>query len=248
MKRSVSRVLALVMLLSLILSVFAGMALAETYVKTTGSVHIRKGPGLDYAKITTVSKGNSFLYKSEEEDDRGVTWYKVDYNGKSAWISSKYSVTYSSSTASGKIYGVGKSNIRTKPSLNGKILGTFPKGAEGTHVDKKTSVDSRGVTWYKVKYNGMTGWVSSAYTTTVKGGKGSKNSESVSGSKKVYASDGKSNIRKSPDKESTILGTFPEGAEAKYYGAQKDSRGVSWYKIKYNGITGWVSSKYTTLK
>ena len=165
MKRSISRILAVVTLVSLFICMFAGMALAETYVKTTGSVHVRKGPGLDYAKIATVSKGSSYLYKGESKDDRGVTWYKVEYKGSTAWISSKYSKTYSSSTATGTIYGVGKSNIRSKASLNGKILGTLPKGAEATHVGNETATDSRGVTWYKIKYNGITGWVSSKYTT-----------------------------------------------------------------------------------
>ena len=244
--RSFARGLALVMLVSLFISLFAGMAFAETYVKTTGSVHVRKGPGLDYGTIDTVSKDHKYVYKAQQKDDRGVTWYKVDFNGRNGWISSKYATTYTTSTETGKIYGVGKSNIRTQASLTGKVLGTFPKGAEATHLDSAT--DGRGVKWYKIKYDGITGWVSSAYTSTTQNGTGTKNYESVSGSKKVYATDGKSYIRKSADKESDILGTLPQGANAKYYGAKKDDRGVSWYKIKYDGVTGWVSSKYTELK
>ena len=247
--RSFARGLALVMLVSLFVSLFAGMALAETYVKTTGHVNVRKGPGLDYATIDSVEKGNKYLYKAQEKDERGVTWYKVDFKGRNGWISSKYADTYTtpdSGTETGKIYGVGKSYIRSKASLTGKVLGTFPKGAEATHLDSATDV--RGVRWYKIKYDGITGWVSSAYTSTVKGGKGNKNYESVSGSKRVYATNGSSYIRKSPDKESAILSTLSEGENASYYGAMKDDRGVSWYKVKYNGVTGWVSSKYTELK
>ena len=247
--RSFARGLALVMLVSLFVSLFAGMALAETYVKTTADVNVRKGPGLDYATIDSVTKGNKYLYKAQEKDERGVTWYKVDFKGRNGWISSKYADTYTtpdSGTETGKIYGVGKSNIRSKASLTGKVLGTFPKGAEATHLDSAT--DARGVRWYKIKYDGITGWVSSAYTSTVKGGKGSSNYESVSGSNRVYATNGSSYIRKSPDKDSAILSTLPEGENAKYYGARKDDRGVSWYKVKYNGVTGWVSSKYTELK
>ena len=59
--RSFARGLALVMLVSLFVSLFAGMALAETYVKTTADVNVRKGPGLDYATIDSVTKGNKYL-------------------------------------------------------------------------------------------------------------------------------------------------------------------------------------------
>lgn len=56
-------------------------------------------------------------------------------------------------------------NLRATNSNLGKILATIPKNKAVTYISKSGS-------WYKVKYNGKTGWVSSKYiktkSTTVK--------------------------------------------------------------------------------
>jgi len=64
----------------------------SNFLKTTGQVNVRKGPGLDYTSIGTLAKGTIVSYLgSTKKDDRGVAWYKINYNGIAAWISSKYS-------------------------------------------------------------------------------------------------------------------------------------------------------------
>lgn len=80
--RSVALVLALVLL--------GGMALAE--VRTTASVWMRTGPGLNYDQVVSFSEGKSLEYLGESSvDDRGVTWYKVSGGGNTGWVSSRYS-------------------------------------------------------------------------------------------------------------------------------------------------------------
>ncbi|MBQ8111068.1 MAG: SH3 domain-containing protein [Clostridia bacterium] len=59
-------------------------------VKTTGSVHMRTGAGLDYKSLRTIGKGVTLSYDETRKDDRGVVWYHVSYKGKSGWVSSKY--------------------------------------------------------------------------------------------------------------------------------------------------------------
>ena len=62
------------------------------FIKMTGSIHVRKGPGLGYASLGTLSKGDTYSYLGgSKKDDRGVVWYKINYNGSVAWVSSKYS-------------------------------------------------------------------------------------------------------------------------------------------------------------
>ena len=61
-------------------------------VVTTGNVHVRKGPGLDYASMGTLAKGTTVSYLgSTKKDERGVAWYKINFNGNVGWVSSKYS-------------------------------------------------------------------------------------------------------------------------------------------------------------
>ena len=61
-------------------------------IKATGNVHVRKGPGLDYAEMGVINKGSTVEFLGEVKyDNRKVGWYKVRYKGKTGWISSKYS-------------------------------------------------------------------------------------------------------------------------------------------------------------
>ena len=73
-------------------NIAGGKSNGSGFVKTTGNVNIRKGPGLDYGTMGTVPEDVYLSYLgSTQKDDRGVKWYKVNYNGKVGWISSRYS-------------------------------------------------------------------------------------------------------------------------------------------------------------
>ena len=62
------------------------------YVVATEDINLRKGPSLDYKALTSARKGTAMKYLGKViKDDRGVKWYKVYHNGKSLWVSSKYS-------------------------------------------------------------------------------------------------------------------------------------------------------------
>lgn len=159
--------------------------IAETqYVSATdGDSNIRSGPGLDYSTIGSMAKGSGAPYLNESSiDDRGVAWYKIDYNGKTGWVSSRYTTLRSgtwsggttsvsssaqSSNSSGKSYvkgTSGKSNLRTGPGLSYSEVGVLHKGETASFLNE-TSTDDRGVIWYKVSFEGKTCWVSSKYTT-----------------------------------------------------------------------------------
>lgn len=80
------KLLALLLVLGMLLT----CAFAEVY--TTGNVNLRKGPGLNNDTMGSVPEDTELEYLGAiSTDERGVDWYKVDYKGKTAWISSKYS-------------------------------------------------------------------------------------------------------------------------------------------------------------
>lgn len=86
MKKKLSRLLALALILTLI------CAVAQAEVRTTGNIWMRTGPGLSYDKIDSFPSGYSFQYLGETSvDDRGVAWYKVTNGKKTGWVSSRYS-------------------------------------------------------------------------------------------------------------------------------------------------------------
>lgn len=249
MKKIIVSMLAMLLIAAMLM----GTAMAASNVTVTGGrVNVRTGPGMSYIIRGVVTKGSKLAYQDETfTDARGVTWYKVLYQNVDAWISSTYSSlngassgSSSGSSSSSKIYAVsGKTYIRNMPNLDGKILTTLPKGASAAY-EGSSSVDSRGVTWYKVSYNGKTGWVSSKYTSNTPAAP----APAPSTSKKVTATAGSTKIRAAGNLDASVLGYMSKGKAASYLDAKStDSRGVVWYKVSYNGVTGWVSSKYTSI-
>lgn len=71
--------------------------------------------------------------------------------------------------------------------------------------------------------------------------------EEVSGGKKyVTGYSGDTNVRTGPGRSYRSIGVLHKEEDCTYLGkTARDERGVIWYKVKYGGHTGWVSSKYT---
>ena len=134
-------------------------------------------------------------------------------------------------SASTAVKTTGRCNLRVGPGLEYSQEITVPKGTKLTV--KKTSTDDRGVKWYKVTYDGTTGWISSVNTN-----KGS--------SEKTVTATCSVPVRKAANRSATQLTTMKAWSTAKYHGDVKyDERGVAWYKVTYNGTTGWVSTTNT---
>jgi len=150
----------------------SGTISASKIYAVSGKTYIRNMPNLNGKIITTLQKGASAVCEGTYEvDSRGVTWYKVSLNGKSGWVSSKYTSTTPAaapapapSTSKKVTATAGSTKVRTAPNLDGAVLGYISKGKSVAYLEN-TSTDARGVVWYQVSYKGNTGWVSSRYTT-----------------------------------------------------------------------------------
>ena len=105
--------------------------------------------------------------------------------------------------------------------------------------------DLNSVEWYNME---LIKKIEDEYAGKGSSSSGSSGSSSSSG-KSVKIVGGNCHIRSKPDKTSKSLGSIREGKKATYLGkSSTDSRGVKWYKIQYNGVTGWVSSKYSKVQ
>ena len=115
----------------------------------------------------------------------------------------------------------GALNIRSGPW--GNIIGTFKQG-------QKVEIVSKEGSWYKVKHNGGTAFVHSAYISTAaapaSGGDGYVNTPGTD-----------LNVRTGP--WGSIIGRFNHGASIEILGKQGD-----WYKVKYNGREAYVHGDY----
>ena len=65
--------------------------------------------------------------------------------------------------ASAEVKATGDLWMRDEPNLNGAEITIVNTGKTLEYLGE-ASVDERGVTWYKVRFGGREGWVSSKYS------------------------------------------------------------------------------------
>lgn len=223
--------------------------MATATVTASNGLNVRKGPGTNYSKL------GALAYKQTVnvlETTNG--WHKINYSGTTGYISSQYT-SYSGGGSSGSsgaaattgggdgnTYTVTATclNVRKGAGTNYGILGTLNNGATVTAVS-----ESGG--WLQINYQNQTGWISKKYTKA--GGSSSGGSSSGGGSSSSGAETKTGtvtcttlNVRKGAGTGYGILGTLSNGQSFSY-----TSESNGWLQIAYNGGTGWISKKYTSV-
>ncbi|MEH7469011.1 SH3 domain-containing protein [Priestia megaterium] len=130
-------------------------AATVTYKVTASKLNVRSGAGTTYGIIGSVVKGQTLSVMS-----KSGSWYKINYNGRTGYVSSDYVQASGTTTppAESTMYTVTAStlNVRSGAGTNYASIGSVTKG-------QKLSVVSKSGSWYKINYNGRTGYVSSDY-------------------------------------------------------------------------------------
>ena len=126
-------------------------------------------------------------------------------------------------------------NMRSGPSTSYNKIGTVRQGDAVQYITA-----SKG--WFKVKYNGKTGWVSSNYMKF--GVSNSNSNKNISGTRVNMKKVAKVtlNMRSGPSTSYNKIGTVKQGESV-----QCISQSNGWYKVKTSyGTTGWVTGQYLT--
>ena len=257
-KKIVSLFLALLLL--------SGLALADSVVGESGDSWVRSGPGRDYTKLTTLEEGESCEFLgSTSTDERGVVWYRVRCDDVDGWVSSRYTVLVGSTSDWSDGWGDddgyweggdtryvratgGVVNVRSGPGVSYEDVGTLARGECLPYLNE-TRYDAGGQAWYKAQYYSYGEvWVSAVYSElTYTRTEASVDDEAGTYGRYIQAT-GQLNVRSGPGLHYSELGMLKNGATAAYLGEHStDERGVTWYKVSYNGGSGWVSSRYCTL-
>ena len=111
------------------------------------------------------------------EDDSIAGWYKVNHEGVTGYLSSEYvsfSISGSAKLGNGKVTG-NDVNVRSAASTSASRLGSLNKG----DVVAVTGIDNG---WYKISFNGKTGYVRSDYMTITKEALSSRGTEAAAAS------------------------------------------------------------------
>lgn len=136
------------------------------------ALRLRDTAGTDGTILATAAKGDTVIIL----EDAGNNWYKVDYKSVEGYMSGEY-LTISQKADVTIGYG--------KASTDGATLNV--RSGPGTDYGKVASLSSGAVVqivgvdggWYKVTYNGTTGYVSSDYMVTVKDSAGSRGDDTA---------------------------------------------------------------------
>ena len=240
-KKIISMLLALIMAVSLI--AIPAQADSSLGAATTSALNLRSGAGTSYSIILTIPNGSDILVLSTSNG-----WSKVIYNNTEGYVSAQY--TKAKSEVSGR-FGVGTITggdvrMRSGAGTGYSILGTYAKGTVMTVTGAKDN-------WYKVSYNGTTGYVISDYMTvttsvtsfnaapvlklgiTASNGKPTLTWDAVNGAAKYY-------IYRGTDRNSYIK--WSECTGTKYTNTSAVAGTTYYYKIKAVSAGG-ATSEYS---
>ena len=202
-------------------------------VYTTENLKVRTQPNTSAEVLGTLKKGTKVETYGLKDG-----WYEIKYEGKTGYISAKYTTETDPSTPTPNptpetktVYTTENLKVRAQPNTSAEVLGTLKKG---------TKVETYGLKdgWYEIKYEGKTGYISAKYTTETDPSTPTPNPTPET--KTVYTTENLK-VRAQPNTSAEVLGTLKKGTKVETYGL-KDG----WYEIKYEGKTGYISAKYTT--
>ena len=144
-------------------------------------------------------------------------------------------------------------SLRELTSSQSRRLAKVPRGA--AVVTSGQQVQSGGLTWLSVSYNGVHGWMPTKYLG--QGGFAAPGNNpapvSTQGPTTNVASGTTYNVinvrnwaslRQTNSAQSRRLARVPRGAAVVTSGQQVQSGGLTWLSVSYNGVHGWMPTKY----
>lgn len=158
----------------------------------TDGLNVRTGPSTSYATIGKLNKGTRVEVISES-----AGWSKINYNNKTAYVSSGYLKAVSTSTPDTKpedttqqykeikVVNTDGLNVRKGPSTSYESIGKIDKG---TSVEVISESDG----WSKINYKNTTAYVATRYLNKISSNEqvppvvGGESTENVSGATIYY--------------------------------------------------------------
>ena len=229
---------------------------------SANQLNVRTSPNENGQVIGTLHKNDKISVLDKSIDG----WYKIDFNGRRAYVSSKYVnlISYKNNEVKKEvkkepIEGTGKVNITTALNVrqaatsNSRIVGSL-KGGE------KVNIISESNGFYKIEFNNSYGYVYSKYIS--KDGKSENvqvvKQEEVKKEAKVTPKaapvvlaarslnktgivnvSSSLNVRSGANTSSKVIGSLSGNSKVTIVGEEG-----AFYKIEYKGSHGYVAKEY----
>ena len=126
----------------------------------TDILRLRSGPSTSHTVLDRLTEGDIVVILERTNSE----WFKVNFHGKVGFVNTTFLrdvLTAENFNALGKITG-DRVNIRTRPTTNSDVLGTYAQDTTMTVIGINTG-------WYKVRHEGHTGYVRSDFMEITSG-------------------------------------------------------------------------------
>ena len=217
-----------------------GSSTSQTTTTSIGTVvnvpsgyylHLRTQPNTQSKIIKSLTEGSHVIILGQSNG-----WYKVDINGTIGYVSGAY-LTQTTGITTGVVANLGGApylHMRAGGDPYTAIIKDLPAGT-------RVNILSNNGGWYNIEYDGLIGYVYSAYINT--GAAASNPSSSVQSANGVVTvmSPVGLYMNNGPAAGTGIITAIPYMTNVKVSAVQN-----GWYKVSYNGMTGWIDGAYVT--
>ncbi len=228
-----------------------GSLTRATVATKTGSLNMRQFPQAGSAILTTIPQGASVTVTS-----KGVTWSGVQYLGKDGYVMTAF-LAFTADTDGGDGDGgqtqiltalvstqSGSLNLRELPKAGSAIMRTITRM-------ETVQVVTKGSEWSQITYNGVTGYVMTAFLTFIdpadnstdpEDGETGADPETKTVTAVVNTESGSLNLRAEAVSGSRVLTRIPKGITIEILQTVGD-----WAYTSYQNYFGYVLSAFLTV-
>lgn len=201
---------------------------STAYYFTKDVTKLYSTPDATKPEVDTVDGDNGFASTQKATDLVGKTWYRVTYNGKNLYVKSEDVTANSFTTFTPVNYKA------TNDTFIFESFGNASKQLVAIPKDTVLSISKKIGDWYSVSYNGVNGYVSASDVAKYDDVTVSDITDTT------YITTSELNVRQTYDASSSLITTIP--VNKVIVATEKASN--NWYKVSYNGKTGFVSGTY----
>ncbi|WP_214715520.1 SH3 domain-containing protein [Exiguobacterium sp. s151] len=202
---------------------------ATSAYKADANVNLRSSTSTSATVLTTIPKGATVTYISSH----GATgsWMKVTYGKYTGYVVARY---FTPSAPVETPYYANKTAVLYNSTGSGATkLATIPAGAKVTHL---ASLGATG-SWFKIQYGTKIGYAPSRNFSTSLLTPDTSTPETTT----PYFSITNVALYNSSASGATKIATIPSGAQVEQIAMAGLSS--SWFKIRYNGVTGYAAAR-----
>ncbi len=194
---------------------------------SAGNLNLRAGADYSAPVLAAIPKGTTVNVLM-----RGDTWTQISWQSFKGYVATAYlkfpeAASYATVSASSGL------NLRETASSAARVLAVIPAG-------QKVELLELHDLWYKVRYNGLTGYVMKRYLD-LPGNSGTQGTQTSQTGWIVTTITGGANVRQTPSASGMFVNTLAPGTQVTITGTSGD-----WTYVRWNNVEGYVLSRYVT--